>query len=114
MTKVIASGARRAHSPAMRIRITLLALVVSVVALPLLAHCDWITGPVVTDARAALAAGDVAGVLKWVAPADEKELRDAFARTLKVRAQGAEARELADLLFFETLVRLHRQSEGDA
>lgn len=83
-------------------------------ASPLSAHCDWTKGPVVLDAQAALAAADVSGVLKWVAAANEQEIRDAFARTLKVRGQNAESRELADRWFFETLVRLHRQSEGEA
>ena len=83
-------------------------------ATPLFAHCDWIKGPVVADARAALAAGDVAPVLKWVPAAKEQEIRDAFARTIKVRGQSAEARELADRWFFETLVRVHRESEGAA
>ena len=91
------------------------ALVLSLVfvASPLFAHCDWLKGPVVLDAQAAIAAGEVGGVLKWVAEKDEKEIRDAFARTMKVRGQSTESRELADRWFFETLVRLHRQSEGE-
>ena len=89
-------------------------LVALFAAVPVFAHCDWIKGPVVADARAALTAGDVAPVLKWIPPANEKEIRDAFAQTVKVRAQGAEARELADRWFFETVVRVHRQSEGAA
>ena len=32
----------------------------------LAAHCDTLDGPVVTDAREALAKGDVAPVLKWI------------------------------------------------
>ncbi|HSE48321.1 MAG TPA: DUF6448 family protein [Terriglobales bacterium] len=78
------------------------------------AHCDTLGGPVVSDARAALASADVTPALKWVKPEQEAEVRAAFARTLKVRSQGADARELADTYFFETLVRLHRQSEGAA
>ena len=98
---------------------SLLVLVVSTVvaaafATPVFAHCDWIKGPVVADARAALAAGDVAAVLKWIPAAQEQEIRDAFARALKVRGESAEARELADRWFFETVVRVHRQSEGAA
>jgi hypothetical protein len=89
-----------------------LSLVLFLAAAPLFAHCDWTKGPVVLDARAALEAGDLAPVLKWVTPADEKELRDAFARTLAVRAAGGEAKELADRWFFETTVRLHRSAEG--
>lgn len=76
------------------------------------AHCDSIDGPVVIDAKAALEAGDVDGVLKWVSAYDEAEIRAAFDRTVKVRAMGDEAKELADLWFFETLVRVHRATEG--
>lgn len=78
------------------------------------AHCDTLSGPVVQAARMALEKGDVTPVLKWVKKEDEKEIRAAFEKTLAVRAQGAEARELADTYFFETLVRLHRAGEGAA
>jgi hypothetical protein len=76
------------------------------------AHCDTLDGPVVVDARAALAAGDPTAVLKWVRTADEPEIRAAFARAVAVRAGGGEAAALADTWFFETLVRVHRAGEG--
>jgi len=79
-----------------------------------LAHCDTMDGPVVKDAKAALAKGDVTGVLKWVPKASEDEIRQMFAKTLVVRAKCPEAKELADMYFFETLVRLHRAGEGFA
>lgn len=66
----------------------------------------------VATARMALTTGDFTPVLKWVKAEYEPEIRSAFARTMKVRSQGAEARELADTYFFETLVRLHRAGEG--
>lgn len=81
-------------------------------AAPAAAHCDSMDGPVVTAAREALRTGQVAGVLIWVKEEDEEEIRAAFERTLRVRAAGPEARELADLWFFETLVRIHRAGEG--
>jgi hypothetical protein len=100
-------------------RIRTLAATLTVAALALLAapraasaHCDTLEGPVVSAARQALAAGDVGPVLKWVTPAAEPEIRDAFRRTLAVRGASDEARELADQFFFETLVRVHRQGEG--
>lgn len=80
---------------------------------PARAHCDTLDGPVVKDARAALDAKDITPVLKWIAPAQEGELRGVFQRTLAVRALGPEARELADRFFFETLVRIHREGEGE-
>lgn len=76
------------------------------------AHCDTMDGPVVVVAKAALEKKDVTPVLKWVKPDAEAEIRTAFAKTLAVRAKGAEARELADQFFFETLVRVHRAGEG--
>lgn len=76
------------------------------------AHCDSLDGPVVTDARAALLAGHVDGVFKWVSAKQEAEVRQAFSNTLRVRALGDAARDLADRYFFETLVRLHRVTEG--
>lgn len=76
------------------------------------AHCDTMNGPVVTEAKAALEKGDVAPVLKWVKKDNEGEIRAAFKKTLNVRSKGPEARELADMYFFETLVRIHRAGEG--
>ena len=79
---------------------------------PAMAHCDGMDGPVVKAAQKALATGDVNLVLIWVQKADEQQIRQAFDRTLAVRKLSAEARELADMYFFETLVRIHRAGEG--
>lgn len=76
------------------------------------AHCDTLDGPVVKEARVALDKGDITPLLKWVRPSDEKEIQDAFKRTLTVRAKDGDSRELADMYFFETLVRVHRAGEG--
>lgn len=76
------------------------------------AHCDTLDGPVVNTARMALEKGDVTPVLKWVSKEDEKEIREQFKKTLAVRKQSKEAKELADMYFFETLVRIHRAGEG--
>ncbi len=75
-------------------------------------HCDTLDGPVVAAARLALSKGDVTPTLKWVNREQEKEVKEAFRHAVSVRALGPEARELADMYFFETLVRLHRESEG--
>lgn len=85
-------------------------------ALPgaLRAHCDAVDGPLVTEARAALAAGDVTPVLKWVPAGEEEAVREAFAHAVTVRRLGPEAQELADTYFLETLVRIHRAGEGAA
>jgi Family of unknown function (DUF6448) len=77
------------------------------------AHCDSVNGPVVAAAKAALETHDITPVLKWVAPEKEKAIRESFNRTLQVRALSPEARTLADNYFFETLVRIHREAEGE-
>ena len=79
-----------------------------------MAHCDTLDGPVVSAARKALDSGNVNLVLVWVQKKDEAELRSAFDRARAVRKAGGEAKELADLYFFETLVRVHRAGEGAA
>ncbi|MBI4871332.1 MAG: hypothetical protein HY814_07160 [Candidatus Riflebacteria bacterium] len=57
-------------------------------------HCDTLEGPVVVDAKAALAKGDITPVLKWIPAKQEGEVRDAFVKTLVVRGKGKEAQEL--------------------
>ncbi len=76
------------------------------------AHCDSLDGPVVNAARAALKENDIDLVLIWVLADDAAVIKQAFERTLAVRKLNPEARELADMYFFETLVRVHRAGEG--
>jgi Family of unknown function (DUF6448) len=76
------------------------------------AHCDGLDGPVVQAARKALETGEVNLVLIWVQKPDEGEIKRAFDHAQAVRKLSAEARELADRYFFETLVRIHRAGEG--
>lgn len=77
-----------------------------------LGHCDTLTGPVVLAAQEALNKGDITPVLQWVKKDQEKEVSQAFKRTMAVREKGADIKELADMYFYETLVRLHRAGEG--
>ena len=76
------------------------------------AHCDTAEGPAVTDGRRSLETGELGYALKWIPATGEVELRDLFAKVMKVRGLSAEAAEIADRLFLETLVRLHRLAEG--
>jgi hypothetical protein len=71
-------------------------------------------GPVVQAARVALETANLDPVLIWVQQENEPEVRAAFEQTLDVRSFGTSARELADMYFFETVVRLHREGEGAA
>jgi hypothetical protein len=81
-------------------------------AVPVRAHCDTLDGPVVAAARKALDTGNVNLVLIWVQKRDEAEIRNHFQKTVAVRKTSAQAQELADMYFFETLVRIHRAGEG--
>ena len=76
------------------------------------AHCDSMDGPVVLAAQEALETGDVNLVLIWVNEEQEDQIRTSFQQTLDVRDENEQVREMADMYFFETLVRLHRESEG--
>jgi hypothetical protein len=80
---------------------------------PAMAHCDSMDGPVVKDAQRAIVEKNVTPVLKWVRAADEDEIRRAFQMVLAVRGESEAARTVADRYFFETLVRVHRASEGE-
>src|SRR5512145_2786127 len=75
-------------------------------------HCDTMDGPVVTAARRALNTEDVKLILPYVREGGERELKTAFEKALRARKANAAAREVADLFFFETAVRIHRAGEG--
>jgi len=76
------------------------------------AHCDGLDGPVIKAAREALETGNVNLALIWVKKDDEATIDKAFKQALAVRKQSPEAKEMADMYFFETLVRMHRAGEG--
>jgi hypothetical protein len=69
-------------------------------------------GPVVQAARDALEGEDVDIVLPYVHEPGESEVRAAFELAAKARVLGAEAREVADRYFIDTVVRVHRTGEG--
>ncbi len=75
-------------------------------------HCDTMDGPVVTAARQALEAENVNLILPYVPEEGEEEVIRAFDKVIQVRKGGAVAKEVADLYFFETVVRIHRAGEG--
>jgi hypothetical protein len=91
-----------------------LVLALALLSTPALAfaHCDTADGPVVKAAQKALETDNLNHVLLWVRPQDEPEIRHAFEHTLEVRNLNAEARQLADRFFLETVVRVHREGEG--
>ena len=97
---------------AKRLMATSVAVIALTWNLPVAAHCDTLDGPVVGAARRALESGDVNLVLEWIQNKDEAETRNHFQKTVAVRKINAQAKDLADMYFFETLVRLHRAGEG--
>ncbi|MDA8126589.1 MAG: DUF6448 family protein [Deltaproteobacteria bacterium] len=92
----------------------LVALFILFLGLPVssFAHCDGLDGPVVVAAKKALESGNANPVLIWVQKKDEAAIKEAFQKTLAVRKLDPKAKELADMYFFETLVRVHRAGEG--
>lgn len=75
-------------------------------------HCDSMDGPVVAAAQQALDEGNVKIILPYVKRSAEDEVRAAYDKCVSARGLGDSAREVADLYFFETVVRLHREGEG--
>lgn len=76
------------------------------------AHCDSMEGPVVKASQKALETGNLNYVLVWVRAEDEQEIKSMFDKVNKVRSLNDDAKELADMYFFETVVRVHRMGEG--
>jgi hypothetical protein len=75
-------------------------------------HCDTMDGPVVTAAELALEMENINYVLPYVGEDLERELKDAFDKTVVVRELSGDAAEVADYWFFETAVRLHMIGRG--
>ena len=75
-------------------------------------HCDSMDGPVVGAARQALDTGNVNLILAYVPESATAEVKSTFDKVTRARRTGCGAREVADLYFFETVVRLHRAGEG--
>jgi hypothetical protein len=69
-------------------------------------------GPVVKASQKALETGNINYVLVWVREEDEPEIITIFNKVNDVRTLSPEAKELADMYFFETVVRVHRMGEG--
>lgn len=76
-------------------------------------HCDSYDGPVIQDALKALDQSNVELVFKWISEDQEKEISDLFKKTLQYKNSDTEVYQLLEKHFFETLVRLHREGEGE-
>ncbi len=76
------------------------------------AHCDSYDGPVIQDAFKALETNKVQLVLKWVNEDQEADIKALFEKTYKLRKGDQEIYQIVEKHFLETLVRLHRETEG--
>lgn len=81
-------------------------------SLPVSAHCDSYDGPTIKDAIKALETNNVNLVLKWITPEQEKEIIPLFNKTYSLKSGDKEVYAIVEKHFFETLVRLHRETEG--
>ncbi len=90
----------------------LLAVLAVTVSKPALAHCDSYDGPVIIDARKALETNNPEPVLKWISKEQEKEVVSLFNKTIALKNSDREIYQVVEKYFFETLVRLHRETEG--
>lgn len=77
------------------------------------AHCDSYDGPVIKDALKALKENNVQLILKWVEPRYEEEIIILFKKTKAITGSNQEVNEISEKYFLETLVRLHREGEGE-
>lgn len=75
-------------------------------------HCDTKDGPVVKAAQKALDQANVDLILPYVKKDGEDEIKNVFKKVMEARKIGGVAKEIADLYFFETVVRIHRAGEG--
>lgn len=76
------------------------------------AHCDSYDGPVIKDATKALETNNVNLVLKWITDEQEQEIIPLFNKTYSLKNGDKEVYAIVEKHFFETLVRLHRETEG--
>lgn len=82
------------------------------VSAPAFAHCDSYDGPVIKDAVKALETNNVNMVFKWITQEQEKEIVGLFNKTYSLKKGDKEIYSIVEKHFFETLVRLHRETEG--
>jgi hypothetical protein len=92
--------------------VILLFMVTVLAYTPASAHCDSYDGPVIKDAAKALETNNVNLVLKWITAEQEKEVIPLFNKTYQLKTGDKEIYAIVEKSFLETLVRLHRETEG--
>lgn len=76
------------------------------------AHCDSYDGPTIKDAQKALATNNVNLIKKWITKEQEPEVVALFNKTVSLKSGDKEIYSVVEKYFLETLVRLHRETEG--
>ena len=92
--------------------VLMLVLFMGISTLPASAHCDSYDGPTIQDAVKALDTDNVELVLKWIDKSQEEEVISLFNKTYNLRSGDQEVYAIVEKHFLETLVRLHRETEG--
>lgn len=111
--KTMVTGALKSGgSLKFNMRSILLALAFMLVSTTAFAHCDSYDGPVIKDALKALDQNNVQLVLKWIEPEQEKEIIPLFDKTYRLKNGDKQVYSIVEKYFLETLVRLHRETEG--
>ncbi len=82
------------------------------ISMPASAHCDSYDGPVIKDAMKALETNNVNLVYKWITQEQEAEITAMFNKTYRLKIGDKEIYSIVEKHFLETLVRLHRETEG--
>lgn len=94
-------------------RSLLLAMAFLLTSISGFAHCDSYDGPVIKDALKALEQNNVELVLKWIEPQQEKKIISLFDKTYHLKNGDQQVYSIVEKHFLETLVRLHRETEGE-
>lgn len=94
------------------VSILLILMLTLLIGSPAFAHCDSFDGPVVKDAKKALETNNVSLVLKWVNENQTPEITSLFNKTYSSKNSSKETYTIIEKHFLETLVRLHRETEG--
>ncbi len=87
-------------------------LLLSPLAIFLLAHCDTMDGPLIKDAQKALESKNIFPVLKWIKKEDEEEIVNMFNQVLSFSKENPELKKILEMYFLETVTRIHRKGEG--
>lgn len=98
--------------PKLKTIIVIILISISFLTNNLFAHCDSVEGPVVNAAKKTLATGNLNYVFLWINHEDENEITEMFNKVMNTRDYAPEVKELVEMYFFETVVRVHRMGEG--